>query len=52
MYSIGWSLIEIWAGIGPTFMAAQQAGLKTQEYQRNLSAIYNGGNQNSIDNIA
>ena len=33
-------------------MAAQQAGLKTQECQRNLSAIYIGRNQNSINNIA
>ena len=42
----------IWAGLGPTFMAAQLAGLKTHDFQRNLSAIYIGRNQNSINNIA
>ena len=30
----------IWAGLGPTFMAAQQDGLKTQECQRSLSTNY------------
>ena len=44
--------VVIWAGIGPTIMAAQQTGLKAQECQRNLYAIYIGRNQNSIDNIA
>ena len=33
-------------------MAAQYTGLKTQEYQCNLSAIFIGRNQNSIYNIA
>ena len=32
-------------GLGPTFMAAQYAGLKTQDCQFNLSAIYIGRNQ-------
>ena len=27
MYSVGGSHVEIWAGLGPTFMAAQSAGL-------------------------
>ena len=38
----------IWVGLGPKFMAAQYAGLKTQACQRNLSAIYTGRNQNSM----
>ena len=42
----------IWAGLGQKFMAAQQAGLKTQACQRNLSAIYTGRNQNSTNNKA
>ena len=48
MYRIGLSHFEIWAGL----MAALQAGLKTQECQHNLSAIFIGINQNSINNIA
>ena len=51
MCSIGWSHVEIWTGLGPTFMAVQQAGLKTQECQHNLSTVYIGRNQNSINNI-
>ena len=47
-----WSCHVIWAGLGPTSMAAQKAGLKTQECQCNLSAIYIGRNQNGINNIA
>jgi hypothetical protein len=39
----------IWAGLGQNFMAAQQAGLKTQACQLNLFAIYTGRNQNSIN---
>ena len=53
---VGFIVIEyslvIWVGLGPKFMAAQYAGLKTQACQRNLSAIYTGRNQNSIINIA
>ena len=33
-------------------MTAQYVCLKTKEYQQNLSAIYIGRNQNSINNIA
>ena len=29
--TIGGSQVEIWAGLGTTFAAAQQAGLKTQK---------------------
>ena len=42
-----WSCHVIWTGLGPTFMTAQQACLKTQECQCNLSLIYIGRNQNS-----
>ena len=42
----------ILAGLGQKFMAVQYAGLKTQACQRNLSAIYTGRNQNSINNKA
>ena len=42
----------IWAGLGPKFIEAQKAGLKTQACQRSLSAIYTGRNQNSMNNIA
>ena len=38
LIKIGWSQVEIWAGLGTTFVAAQQAGLKTQECQRNLTS--------------
>ena len=51
LYGIGWSNVDIWAGLGPKFMAAQYVGLKTQEYQRSMFAIYIGRNQNSINII-
>ena len=40
----------ILAGLGPKFMTAQYGGLKTQGCQRNLSAIYTGRNQNTVNN--
>ena len=42
-----WSCHVIWDVLGSTFMAAQ-VGLKTQECQCNLSAIYIGRYKNSI----
>ena len=51
-----WSLellhLTISRSILPIIMAAHETGLKTQERQRNLYAIYTRRNQNSIYNIA